>query len=428
MKVFKYPDPQEWTGILQRNSADTESLELVIAPILEAVRRQGDGALFAYTRTFDKVDLKSLVRPVPSVAESGQLLENDLRIAIDQAHANIQLFHRSQEIKGEAVETMPGVRCWWEKRPIERVGLYIPGGTAPLISTVLMLGVPAQLAGCAEVVLCTPPDQDGKVHSGILYAAALCGVQKLYTIGGAQAIAAMAFGTQTVPQVDKIFGPGNSYVTQAKQMVQREGIAIDLPAGPSEVLVVADATADPEFVAADLLSQAEHGADSQAVLVCLDPTIFEAVREAVDRQIQTLPRQAIARKAMEGSPAILIQDQEEAVGLINAYAPEHLLLQVANPEKWVPAIQNAGSVFLGSYSPESVGDYATGTNHTLPTNGFARSYSGLGLDAFQKTVTFQQLTENGLTSIGPTVSTLAAAEKLEGHRRAVEIRLNSLND
>ncbi|MEL7426082.1 MAG: histidinol dehydrogenase [Bacteroidota bacterium] len=426
MRRYIQPQPEEWTNILARPAMDLQQLEAPVGEILQEVAQRGDEALLDFTAKFDGVRLADLAVSKEEIALSGEQISSELRTAIQTAKQNIEQFHRAQKDATPTVETMPGVRCWRRSVGIERVGLYVPGGTAPLFSTVLMLAVPAVLAGCREVVLCTPPQKDGSVHPAILYAAQLAGVEQIFRVGGAQAIAAMAYGTKSIPATYKIFGPGNAYVTVAKQLISKIGVAIDMPAGPSEVMVVADESAQPAFVAADLLSQAEHGADSQVVLVCYSEQMAEAVQKATEEQLAQLPRRDFAAASLANSATIVVNDQREATALINAYGPEHLILAVDQPETWVEGIINAGSVFMGHYTPESVGDYASGTNHTLPTNGFARAYSGVSLDSFVRKITFQQLTPQGLQNIGPTVETMAAAESLDAHKLAVSIRLASL--
>ena len=373
---------------------------------------------------FDKVSLENTVVSEKEIEEASALVSDELKTAIQKAKKNIELFHKAQLQPVEIIAPMAGVQCWRKSVPIEKVGLYIPGGTAPLFSTLLMLGIPARLAGCKEIVLCSPPDQEGKLHPAILFSAQLMGISKIFKIGGVQAIGAMAYGTTTVPRVYKIFGPGNQYVTCAKQMVQKEGVAIDIPAGPSEVAIYADEDSSPAFVAADLLSQAEHGTDSQVLLVSISQSIIDSVLSELENQIEKLDRKTIAKKALENSKAVLLRNQEEAMDLLNEYAPEHLILACKNPEKAAIGVTNAGSVFLGNYSPESVGDYASGTNHVLPTNGYARSYSGVSMDSFVKKITFQQLTQKGLEHIGKTVISMAEAEGLQAHANAVRVRMD----
>lgn len=423
MKVSQYPERSEWDQLLARPVHPALETELIVAPVLQKVREQGDKALKEYALAFDKVLLTSLEIPAEDFERAEAELDAELKAAIRQAYQNITLFHESQKQPVRKIETMPGVVCWRKSVGIEKVGIYIPGGTAPLFSTVLMLGIPAQLAGCKEIILCTPGD-----HPAILFAAQLVGVTKAFRIGGAQAIAAMAYGTESVPRVDKIFGPGNQYVTAAKMLVTKEGVAIDMPAGPSEVAVFADNSAIPAFVAADLLSQAEHGIDSQVLLVATDPAIIDAVNSEVEKQLALLPRKEIAAKALENSRAIVVHNEEDGIELLNQYAAEHLILSVENAEEVAGKISNAGSVFLGNYTPESCGDYASGTNHTLPTNGFARAYSGVSLDSFVKKITLQQISEEGLKNLGPVVEKMAEAESLIAHKRAVSIRLSSLEN
>jgi len=427
MKVYDNPSPGLWADILKRPQFNTQHLEQAVAGILREVRRGGDAALRRYTARYDKVEIRELAATEEAFRDAQQALPDELKEAIRTAAMNIQRFHARQLEKVQKVETMPGVSCWRKSVPIDRVGLYIPGGTAPLFSTVLMLGVPAVLAGCEQVVLCTPPRSDGSIHPAILFSARLIGIEQVYRVGGVQAIGAMAYGTESVPEVYKIFGPGNQYVTAAKQLVAREGVAIDMPAGPSEVLVCADETARPAFVAADLLSQAEHGTDSQVVLVALQPGLLEAVQREVEAQLETLPRREIAEQALDNSVLLQMDDPQQAQALINFYAPEHLILSVAEAEAFAEGIRNAGSVFLGHFTPESVGDYASGTNHTLPTNGFARTFSGVSLDSFVKKITFQELSPEGLQALGPIVERMAEAEELIGHARAVGVRLEELD-
>jgi histidinol dehydrogenase len=414
--------PREGWG-LTRPVIDVRSLEQTVGAILEEVRQDGDKAVQKFSLQFDKADAvpSELSREAIEAGAAG--VSEELKAAMRQAAAHIHAFHWSQKQAELSVETMPGVRCWRKPVAIEKVGLYIPGGTAPLFSTLLMLAIPATIAGCREIILCSPPDKQGGLHPAILYAAQLVGVTRIYRVGGVQAIAAMAYGTESIPRVHKIFGPGNQYVTCAKQLVQREGVAIDMPAGPSEVAVYADETSHPAFVAADLLSQAEHGADSQVVLVSAVPDVITRVLAAVDSQVAQLPRAEIARKALANSRAFIVRDEEQAMDLLNEYAPEHLILSCRQPEQLASAVINAGSVFLGHYSPESVGDYASGTNHVLPTNGHAKAYSGVSVDSFVKKITFQQLTQEGLAGIGATVMRMAEAEGLVAHARAVEVRL-----
>ncbi|QKZ14293.1 histidinol dehydrogenase [Spirosoma sp. KUDC1026] len=423
MNIISFPARADWPALLARPVQSTKQIEAIVAPILAQVQEQGDAALVELAKKFDKVDLSEtgLLVPDEQWKTAGERLDDTLKKAIQQAYQNIRLFHEKQKQPIEKIETMPGVTCWRKSVGIEKVGLYIPGGTAPLFSTVLMLGVPAQLAGCREVVLCTPSD-----HPAIYFAASLVGVTKVFRIGGAQAVAAMAYGTTSVPQVYKIFGPGNQYVTAAKMLVAKEGVAIDMPAGPSEVAVYADDSAVPAFVTADLLSQAEHGADSQVLLVSTSKKMVELVNIALVSQLEKLSRRDMAAKALQNSKAILVGSQAEAIELLNTYAAEHLILSVENAEEVAEQITNAGSIFLGNYTPESAGDYASGTNHTLPTNGFARAYSGVSLDSFVKKITMQHITPQGLRQVGPVVEAMAEAESLDAHKRAVSLRLASL--
>ncbi|GAB2540305.1 histidinol dehydrogenase [Spirosoma aerophilum] len=425
MNIIPFPDRAEWPALLARPVQSTQQIEAAVAPILAQVRSGGDSALFELALKFDKVDLSNggLEVPLSALDEADGQLSDELKSAIRQAYQNIRLFHERQKQPIEKVETMPGVMCWRKSVGIEKVGLYIPGGTAPLFSTVLMLGIPAQLAGCREVVLCTPSN-----HPAIYFAAKLVGITKVFRIGGAQAIAAMAYGTESVPQVYKIFGPGNQYVTSAKMLVAKEGVAIDMPAGPSEVAVYADDSAIPAFVAADLLSQAEHGADSQVLLVTTSKKLVSMVNLVLPTQLSKLPRRELAAKALENSKAILVENEADAIDLLNAYAAEHLILSVENAESVAEKIVNAGSIFLGNYTPESAGDYASGTNHTLPTNGFARAYSGVSLDSFVKKITIQHITQEGIQQLGPVVEAMAEAESLDAHKRAVSLRLASLTE
>ena len=425
MKLYKYPSAKEWPVIVQRPHADLSAIEESVTRILKKVRKKGDKAVFKYTKKFDGAELTSLLVTDNEINQAESLLEEELKTAIGQAKKNIELFHFCQKEEVKKIDTMPGVTCWRRSLPIEKVGLYIPGGSAPLFSTVLMLAVPARIAGCREIILCTPPSKDGNINPAILFAANLCGVTKIYKVGGVQAIAAMTYGTASIPKVFKIYGPGNQYVTAAKQLVQQQGVSIDMPAGPSEVLVIADETAVPEFIAADLLSQAEHGPDSQVLLITTSETLAEKVNEAINDQLKSLPRKEIATKALQNSKTVVTNSLDEAIELSNLYAPEHLILSCENAEEVSGKITNAGSVFIGNYSPESAGDYASGTNHTLPTNGFATMYSGVSLDSFVKKISFQHLTKQGLQNISDTVKIMAVAEGLEAHKNAVAIRLNN---
>ena len=423
MKLIKYPARETWDEILSRPTFDNKQLLKQVGKILQDVRHKGDTAIKKYTKKFDVIALRKMQVDAKEIKKAETAISFELKQAIDQAYANILLFHSTQKETVKEVETMPGVHCWRKSIPLERVGLYIPGGTAPLFSTVLMLGVPAIVAGCKDVILCTPVSKEGSIHPAILYAASKVGVQAIYKIGGAQAIGAMAYGTSTIKKVDKIFGPGNQYVTAAKQLVQLEGTAIDMPAGPSEVCVVADASANAEYVAADLLSQAEHGVDSQVLLICNDATMIEKFGQAVEAQLNLLTRKSIAQQALANSKSILVSSMEEAMLISNRYAPEHLIIAADQAEELAAQVINAGSVFLGHYTPESAGDYASGTNHTLPTNGHARAYSGVSVDSFVKKVTFQQITKEGIQQVGPTVIAMAEAEGLDAHANAVKIRI-----
>jgi histidinol dehydrogenase len=423
MQLIIYPERKDWKNILQRPVIDTAELNEKVQAVLDDVKTNGDEAVKKYTAAFDNVSFDDFTVSAKEIKEAATVLSDDLKAAVQQAAANIKAFHTRQLAAPEIIETMPGIQCWRKNVGIEKVGLYIPGGTAPLFSTILMLGIPAQLAGCKEIILCSPPSKDGKLNPAILYAASVVGVTKIFKIGGVQAIAAMAYGTETVPQAYKIFGPGNQFVTCAKQLVQQQGIAIDMPAGPSEVCVWADESADAAFIASDLLSQAEHGADSQVILVSSELSVVSKVEEVLEEQLARLPRKELAAKALQNSKAIVVKDTDEAVDLINAYAPEHLIISCKNDEQLAERIINAGSVFLGNYSPESVGDYASGTNHTLPTNGFAKAHSGVSADSFVKKITFQKLTQQGLQRIASTVIEMAEAEGLQAHAEAVRVRM-----
>jgi histidinol dehydrogenase len=423
MEIIKYPAQEDWSGIIERPYHDNSALLQNVTEILQRVRTEGDAALIDDAKRFDNVSLRSLEASREEQEAAAAMLPDALKAAMAAAYRNIEAFHRAQLKEEPVVETRPGIRCWRKSIGIEKVGLYIPGGSAPLFSTVLMLGIPARLAGCGEVMLCTPPAKDGSVHPAILYAASLCGITRIFKTGGAGAIAALAYGTQSIPRVYKIFGPGNQYVTAAKQLVQQDGVAIDMPAGPSEVCVIADAEADAAFVAADLLSQAEHGPDSQVLLITDSASMLEKAQEEIAHQLALLPRRDLALLALQKSRVVLVRDLTEAMELANAYAAEHLILQCRNAEDLALQVRNAGSVFIGAWSPESVGDYASGTNHTLPTNAFARAYSGVSVDSFVKKVTFQQLTREGLQGIAETVTEMAEAEGLRAHAEAVRVRL-----
>jgi histidinol dehydrogenase len=425
MKVYINPDKSEWDGIISRPVMEAIGLQHKVKTILQDVKLNGDEAAKRYTLQFDNVLTEQLIVTAEEINKAGQSVSLSLRKAIETAANNIRVFHEKQLRQPEIIEIMPGIKCWQRSAGIEKAGLYIPGGTAPLFSTVLMLGIPAKLAGCTQIILCTPPDKSNSVHPAILFAAQLAGVTKIFKVGGAQAIAAMAYGTKTIPAVYKIFGPGNQYVNCAKQLVQLEGVAIDMPAGPSEVCVMADESCDPAFVAADLLSQAEHGIDSQVLLVCDEKSIVEKVLEEAKKQLLNLPRRDIIEKVLKNSNAVVFTAIDQAIALVNEYAPEHLIIACKDAETLANKIINAGSVFIGNYSPESAGDYASGTNHVLPTNGFARSYSGVSVDSFVKKITYQQITRSGLQKIGDAVVEMAAAEGLDAHKNAINIRLRS---
>ena len=426
MNVVKYPSKSDWKQLLSRPALSVEGLYERVQAVLDTVRKGGDKALKEYELQFDKVELDSLAVSQAELDEAAALVPAELRSAIDRAADNIRKFHASQLPSLSKVETTPGVTCWQKAVPITKVGLYIPGGTAPLFSTVLMLAIPARTAGCSEIVLCTPPGRDGKVNPAILYAAQVAGVNRFFKLGGSQAIAAMAYGTESVPKVSKIFGPGNPYVTAAKQIVSLKDVAIDMPAGPSEVEVIADAQANPAFVAADLLSQAAHGRDSQVILLTTSAQFIDKVQAEVDRQVALLPRNEIAEASLQNSRMILLSNDDEIIEMTNEYAPEHLIIQTKNASELAERVVNAGSVFIGPWSPESAGDYASGTNHTLPTSGYAKAYSGVNIDSFMRKITFQELTREGLASLGPVIETMAAGESLDAHKNAVTLRLKEL--
>ena len=427
MKIVDYPPMAEWDELLRRPAIDTADLFGTVQAVIARVRREGDQAVKDYERQFDRVELTQLEVSPEEMAEGCAAVSEDLKAAIRLAARNIATFHSAQRTESRRVETCPGVTCWQKSVPIAKVGLYIPGGTAPLFSTVLMLALPARIAGCEEIVLCTPPDRTGHVHPAVLFAAQVAGVSRVFKAGGIQAIAAMAYGTESVPKVYKIFGPGNQYVTAAKQMVSLRDVAIDMPAGPSEVEVLADETANPVFVAADLLSQAEHGVDSQVLLVTTSKAMQEAVKAEVERQLDLLPRREIAARSLEKSKLVVVNDMDEAVELTNRYAPEHLIIETAHCMELAERVRHAGSVFIGHYSTESAGDYASGTNHTLPTNGYAKAYSGVCLDSFLHKITFQHLTPEGLQAIGPAIEVMATNERLDAHKNAVSVRLKHIN-
>jgi histidinol dehydrogenase len=426
MRTVINPNKTEWPSLCRRPSIELEFLDSTVKNIINRVKTSGDDALKEFALRYDNVKIDDLQVSKAEIDAASASISKELKAAIETAASNIQKFHESQRREFQKVETTAGVTCWRKAVAIDRAGIYIPGGTAPLFSTVLMLAVPAKIAGCREVILCSPPDESGKISPAILYAASKAGVSKMYKVGGAQAIAAMAFGTQTITSVNKIFGPGNQYVTKAKQIVSQEGVAIDMPAGPSEVLVVADGSANPAFVAADLLSQAEHGKDSQVVLVAFSEVMVKKVQEEIEQQLTQLPRKEIAKEALNNSLAIVLHSNEDVMEFVNEYAPEHLILNTKNADELASLVRNTGSVFIGPWSPESIGDYASGTNHTLPTNGFAKAYSGVSLESFQKYITFQSLTQQGLKNLGPVVEIMAEAEDLIGHKQSISIRLKEL--
>jgi histidinol dehydrogenase len=428
MKRYEYPERYLWETICQRPVIETGALTPLVTEILDSVQKAGDQALRDFAVKFDGTVINELSVSSLESESAEQLISASLKTAIQIARTNISKFHEAQFEAEKMIETTPGVTCWRRSVPIEKVGLYIPGGSAPLFSTVLMLGIPASIAGCKEIVLCTPPRKDGSIDPAILYTAKLIGIEKIFKVGGAQAIAAMAYGTESIPQVYKIFGPGNQYVTKAKELVQQYGIAIDMPAGPSEVLVIADETCIPAYVAADLLSQAEHGRDSQVILLSTSPKVLDAVQNELDQQLMTLPRMEIAQEALKNSRSVLCRNMDECIEISNFYAPEHLIIASENASAFISKIMNAGSVFLGNFSCESAGDYASGTNHTLPTNGFARAYSGVSLDSFIKKITFQNLTSFGIRTIGPAIEEMAEAEQLVAHKNAVTLRLKDLKN
>ncbi|GAA4245928.1 histidinol dehydrogenase [Winogradskyella damuponensis] len=428
MRVYKNPNKSDWNTLIKRPILEQQDLDDIVIDILKDVKNNKDQALFKYAEKFDKTKLDTIQIDANEIETAKNQLPQDLKNAINLAKQNIETFHKSQKEKEQIIETTKGVKCWRRSVGIEKVGLYIPGGSAPLFSTILMLGIPAQLAGCKEIILCSPPNKEGHINPAILYTANLVGISKIYKVGGAQAIAAMAYGTESIPQVYKIFGPGNQFVTKAKELIQQQGVAIDMPAGPSEVLVIADKTSNPEFVAADLLSQAEHGADSQVILVSDDENIINQTIAELDKQLSQLPRKAIAEKALKISRAIQLNSINECIEFSNLYAPEHLIIATDNASDYIEHITNAGSVFLGKYSCESAGDYASGTNHTLPTNGYARNYSGVSLDSFVKKITFQNLNKEGIKNIGPAIELMAEAEGLDAHKNAVTLRLKQINN
>ena len=426
MKKILNPNKKEWSDLTQRPTKNYKDIEGTVTQIFKEIQQKGDVAVAKYTSFFDGIELSKIRVSELEMKEGISFVSEELKEAIKQAKANIEAFHSAQKTARIEVETTEGVTCWQEKRPIQKIGLYIPGGTAPLFSTVLMLAVPAQIAGCKEIILCSPPDREGKINPAILYTAKLCGVTQILKVGGIQAIAGMAFGTETIPKVYKIFGPGNQFVTVAKQVATQFGVAIDMPAGPSELLVVADNSANAAFVASDLLSQAEHGADSQVILVSTSKPMIEKVEKEVEKQLKVLPRKTIAEKAIANSKLIYLENEATALAFINEYAPEHFIIATENEDFYINGIQNASSIFIGKYTPESAGDYASGTNHTLPTNGYAKNYSGVNLDSFLKAMTFQRITETGIQNIGKTIEIMAEAEGLQAHKNAVTLRLKSL--
>lgn len=426
MQIINNPDRKDWKQLVQRPYVDNTAVLNSVQMILNAVKQHSDEAIWSFTKKFDGVELKNFTVSGEEISQASMQISEELKKAIQNAKENIEVFHKAQLQKTAIIDTMRGVQCWRKSIAIEKIGLYVPGGTAPLFSTVLMLGVPAMIAGCKEITLCTPCDKNGKVHPAILFSAQLVGITRILKVGGAQAIAAMAYGTETIPAVYKIFGPGNQYVTAAKQLVQMQGVAIDMPAGPSEVCVLADESSDASFVASDLLSQAEHGPDSQVLLVSTKLSVVNKVQEEIKRQLEQLPRKELAQKALQNSKAVVVENMDEAIDLVNEYAAEHLILSCKNADVLADKIINAGSVFIGNYSPESVGDYASGTNHTLPTNGFARAYSGVSVDSFVKKITYQKLTKEGLENISRTVIEMAEAEGLQAHAEAVKLRQKAI--
>jgi len=428
MQKFIHPLTSEWEKLIERPTASYDDLKDSVLEVFKQVQNRGDEAVLEYTKQFDKIQLQKLQVSPKEILNGVNAVPKELKKAIQIAKSNIEAFHKAQKTKTVKVEIQSGVNCWQEKYPIEKVGLYIPGGSAPLFSTILMLAIPAKIAGCEEIVLCSPPNLQGKLPNEVLYAAHLCGLNKIFKVGGIQAIAGMTFGTESIPSVYKIFGPGNQFVTVAKQLATRYNVAIDLPAGPSELLVVADETADADFVASDLLSQAEHGPDSQVILVTTKESFLEKVIKAIKQQLQNLPRKKIAEKALENSKMIVLENDEIAVTFINSYGPEHYIICVKNEKYYVDKVRNAGSVFIGNYTPESAGDYASGTNHTLPTNGYSKQYSGVNLDSFTKAITFQKISKKGIQDLGKSIELMATAEGLQGHKNAVSIRLKKISN
>ncbi|MBT8236494.1 MAG: histidinol dehydrogenase [Bacteroidia bacterium] len=426
MKTIREPSKDTWASLCTRGTKPMKDLEPMVREVFNAIAEEGDEALRHYTRKFDNVEVSDLKVSADELSSAEDQVSEELKSAISLAKENIYAFHKVQKVEGAHVETMPGVSCWQTFQPIEKIGLYIPGGTAPLFSTLLMLAIPAAIAGCQEIRICTPPGKDGKIDPVVLYAAKLCGINSIYKVGGIQAIGAMTYGTKTIPAVYKIFGPGNQYVTAAKNYATQLGVAIDMPAGPSELMIIADDSANPEFIAADLLSQAEHGPDSQVILLTPSQNIIERVKSIVSEQLENIPRKEVASQALQHSRAVLFTDKEQIAEFMNEYAPEHLIINTQEDTFYKDRVRNAGSVFLGPYTPESAGDYASGTNHTLPTNGYAKQFSGVTVQAFLKSITFQEITPKGLEAIGPIIETMAAAEKLEGHKNAVSVRLDAI--
>lgn len=422
MEIIEYSTLERIQEVLKRPNQDTRQASQIAKQVLDEVKMYGEEAVIRYTHFFDRVDIADFVVTKEEIEKAKNAVSNELKEAIELAYQNISLFHQAQQVEREIIETTKGVKCWQKNIPISRVGIYIPGGTAPLFSTVLMLGVPAQLAGCKEVVICTPPNEQGEIDDTILYTASRCGIEKIFKVGGVQAIGALAYGTKSIPKVDKIFGPGNSFVMAAKQLVQQDGVPIDLPAGPSELMVVADNSIPPAWVAADLIAQAEHGEDSQVVLLSIDRNFLRQTKEELEKQLNDLPRKEVTERALNNGSFILLNSWEQAVTIVNDYAPEHLLVATKDSRSLVDKVENAGSVFIGKYSPESAGDYATGTNHTLPTNGFAKAYSSVGVASFQKVISYQELDVNGLELLSDAIQLMAKAEGLEGHARSIAIR------
>ena len=428
MRKILNPKAESWDEIIKRPSINYEDLLALVSEVFDEIQKAGDKAIFDYTKRFDQIQIENLKVTEDEISQAKKSVPNKLKKAIKQAKKNIEIFHKSQKTKTIQVETIKGVVCWQKKYAIDKVGLYIPGGSAPLFSSILMLAIPARIAGCKEIIICSPPNKKGSLAAEILYTAQLCGINKIFKVGGMQAIAGMTFGTQKIPKVYKIFGPGNQYVTAAKQLASKFNVAIDLPAGPSELLIAADETADPDFIASDLLSQAEHGSDSQVILVTTKESVIEKVNKSIVKQLENLPRKKIAEKALANSKMIVFKNDETATSFINEYSPEHYIICVKNESYYLKRIRNAGSVFIGSYTPESAGDYASGTNHTLPTNGFAKQFSGVNLDSFCKAITFQKISKKGIKNLGESVQLMAEAEGLIAHKNAISVRLKKLRD